>query len=343
LNDLLGGIQMTASLNQTTAEPQLAPTPIDPERLRKALTESKLFRGVGIEAIEYLLPECGIVKLAPGATLLQRNNCNDNIYVVLDGALKVFLINEGEDAVAAIGPGDCTGELSVIDGGAVSADVVAVRASTLLCIPQDILWSMINASHGVARNLLHVLSGRVRGDNDLLVRHYQMQRVFEHAATVDALTGLHNRRWMDDAFARQMARCGEDGKPFCVIMVDVDLFKRINDTWGHVVGDQVLAQIAQTLANNIRPGDLLARYGGEEFALALPATDLDEAFTVGERLRRAVEHLAVSFMQGEPMPHLTISLGVTRLHGDSTIQTVIARADAALYRAKDGGRNRVVI
>jgi diguanylate cyclase (GGDEF)-like protein len=334
---------MTASLNPSAAKAPADQTPLDPDRLRKALAEAQLFRGVGIEAIEHLLSECRIVKLAPNTTLLHRNSANDNIYVVLDGALKVFLVNEGEDAVAAIGAGECTGELSVIDGGAVSADVVAVRASTLLCIPQDILWSMVHVSHGVARNLLHILSGRVRGDNDLLVRNYQMQRAFEHAATVDALTGLHNRRWMDDAFARLMARCAEDGQAFCVIMIDVDLFKRINDSWGHVVGDQVLAQIAQTLANNIRPGDLLARYGGEEFALALPATDLDEAFMVGERLRRTVEHLAVSFMQGEAMPHLTISLGVTRLHGDSTLQTVIARADAALYRAKDGGRNRVVI
>lgn len=335
---------MTAALNKSSAAPPTDPTPIDPEFLRKALSEAQLFRGVGIEAIEYLLPECGIVKLAPNDTLLHRNSGNDNIYVVLDGALKVYLVNEGEDAVAAIGSGDCTGELSVIDGGAVSADVVAVRASTLLCIPQDILWSMIHVSHGVARNLLHILSGRVRGDNDLLVRNYQMQRAFEHAATVDALTGLHNRRWLDDAFARQMTRCAEDGKPFCVIMIDVDLFKRINDTWGHVVGDQVLVQIAQTLANNIRPGDLLARYGGEEFALALPDTDLDEAFMVGERLRRAVEHLALPFMQGEAMPHLTISLGATRRHDDDpAIQAVIARADAALYRAKDGGRNRVVI
>lgn len=335
---------MTAALNQTTAAPQTDHPPIDPEYLRQALSEAQLFRGVGIEAIEYLLPECGIVRLAPNDTLLHRNSGNDNIYVVLDGALKVYLVNEGEDAVAAIGTGDCTGELSVIDGGAVSADVVAVRASTLLCIPQDILWSMVNVSHGVARNLLHILSGRVRGDNHLLVRNYQMQRAFEHAATVDALTGLHNRRWLDDAFARQMTRCAEDGKTFCVIMIDVDLFKRINDTWGHVVGDQVLVQIAQTLANNIRPVDLVARYGGEEFALALPATDLDEAFMVGERLRRAVERLALPFMQGEAIPHLTISLGVTRRHDDDqTIQAVIARADAALYRAKDGGRNRVVI
>lgn len=332
---------MTASFDHTATPPDHPP--FDPERLRQTLGEAKLFRGVGVEAIEYLLPDCEILALPPGATLLRRDSINDSVYVVLDGALQVYLINEGEDAVAAIGPGECAGEMSVIDGGTASADVVAVRASTLLRVPQDILWSMVNVSHGVARNLLHVLSRRVRGDNDLIVSNYEAQRAFEQAATVDALTGLHNRRWLDDAFARQMARCAEDGKPFCVLMSDVDLFKRINDTWGHIVGDQVLVQVAQTLANNIRPGDLLARYGGEEFALALPATDLDEAFAIAERLRRAVEYLALPFLQGEAMPHLTISLGVTRAHGEQPIEAVIAQADAALYRAKDGGRNRVAI
>jgi diguanylate cyclase (GGDEF)-like protein len=334
---------VTSTPDKTQSEPLQDHPPGDIDRLRKALAEAKLFLGVGIEAIEYLLPDCEIITLAPGATLLRRDTSNSSIYVLLEGALQVYLVNAGEDAVAAIGPGECTGEMSVIDGGSVSADVVAVRASTLLRIPQDILWSMVNVSHGVARNLLHVLSGRVRSDNDMIVRNYQAQRAFEQAATVDALTGLHNRRWLDEAFARQMTRCVEDGEAFSVVMCDVDLFKRINDTWGHVVGDQVLVQIAQTLANNIRPGDLLARYGGEEFALALPATDLDEAFAVAERLRRAVEYLALPFMQGETMPHLTISLGVARLHGDQTIQAVVAQADEALYRAKDGGRNRVVI
>lgn len=311
--------------------------------LGQVLPQSQLFKGIGLEVIGYLLPACEVMELQAGTVLLSNDAPNDSVYVLLSGGLCVHLLPPSEGAIANIAVGGCAGEMSVIDGEPTSAAVTAQARSLVLRIPQDVLWSMVNASHGVARNLLYILSTRMRVDNQLIVQSLHAQRQSEHAALVDPLTGLHNRRWMTEAFVRQITRCREDAQPLCVVMVDVDHFKRINDTWGHLAGDQALEAMAAVLANNIRPMDLLARFGGEEFALGLPNTSLDAAFAIAERVRRAVEFLALPFRRSEPLPHLTVSLGVSSMQDGQTLDDMVALADAALYRAKEGGRNRVAI
>ena len=124
----------------------------------------------------------------------------------------------------------------------------------------------------VALNLLRMLAKRVRNDNRRLQDADRMQRKYEKAATVDALTGLRNRRWLNEAFERQLQRTLRSDQPVSVLMIDADHFKHVNDTHGHIVGDEVLVQIGRTLAAGLRPQDLLARYGGEEFAVLPPVT-----------------------------------------------------------------------
>ena len=234
-------------------------------------------------------------------------------------------------------------EMSVIDGDTTSAHVIADMPSEVLKISQDALWELVQASHAIARNLLYVLSTRMRYGNELIVRNMRTQRVLEIAATFDALTGVHNRGWMDRSFPRVMLRCAERSQSFSILMIDIDNFKKLNDTWRHVCGDQALVAVAASLLNNLRPEDMLARFGGEEFIVGLPNTGLDDAFIVAERLRRGIEFLALPFRRGEPLPHLTISIGIARMMPGQTVTSLIAAADEALYRAKEGGRNRVML
>jgi diguanylate cyclase (GGDEF)-like protein len=252
-------------------------------------------------------------------------------------------MDPGDEPASRIEVGECAGEMSVIDGDTVSADVVADRSSVVLRIPRKALWAMVDVSHTIARNLLYILSTRMRYGNELIIRNMRTQRVLEIAATIDALTGLHNRGWMDRSFPRMMARCAEKDKSFCVLMVDIDHFKLLNDTWRHVCGDQALIAVAEALLNHVRPEDMLARYGGEEFVIGLPNTDVDDALIVGERLRRAIEFLPLNFRHGEKLPHVTVSIGIGRMLPGQTVTEVIAIADEALYRAKDAGRNRVML
>jgi diguanylate cyclase (GGDEF)-like protein len=157
----------------------------------------------------------------------------------------------------------------------------------------------------------------------------------------DSLTGLFNRRHLFALAEREFQRARRFGRPLSVIMLDVDHFKQVNDTHGHAVGDQVLAEVARRLRSSIRAIDLIGRYGGEEFVLVLPETELPGAGLLGERLRLALANTPVPTLSG-PLA-VTASLGVASTQPDvADVATLINRADQALYAAKEAGRNRVL-
>ncbi len=160
-------------------------------------------------------------------------------------------------------------------------------------------------------------------------------------SNTDPLTRLANRRHLMDTLAREFKRSDRAGSPFSLVMTDIDHFKRINDTFGHQVGDEVLAEVANLMRAHLREYDLAARYGGEEFALVLPDADLDMALQVAERLRQSATRLTFTGpMAGES---LTVSLGVACSPHDAirSVDDLIRTADDALYLAKKEGRNRV--
>jgi methyl-accepting chemotaxis protein len=162
----------------------------------------------------------------------------------------------------------------------------------------------------------------------------------EAAAYVDSLTGLSNRRHFDQTIVAEVERAMGQGHPLSLLMVDIDFFKRVNDTFGHSGGDAVLRHIARLLREEARRCDVAARYGGEEFAIILPATGRSLTRLVAERLRATVEEAQIELGEGR-VANMTISIGLATLQGDGGAMTLAERADAALYRAKQNGRNRV--
>lgn len=164
---------------------------------------------------------------------------------------------------------------------------------------------------------------------------------FRFEAMHDQLTGAGNRRLFIDAVARLLAIRRRHVRPFSLVSLDLDLFKRVNDTHGHAFGDQVLKAVSLAIQQNLRGEDVFARIGGEEFAILMPETTLDEAVTVAERHRAAIEALSISAPKGTI--RITCSFGVTEgTPQDMAAETVMSRADEALYEAKKTGRNRVV-
>ncbi len=163
---------------------------------------------------------------------------------------------------------------------------------------------------------------------------------FEEMANTDPLTGCVNRRAMLDQLETELSRARRYRHPLSVLMIDLDWFKQINDTCGHLVGDRVLRQLGEFLRDEARKVDVVARYGGEEFTLILPDTGIEGGIIFAERLRQRAEKYDYA-EEGDPL-HVTISVGVaTYTDGTVTAEEVIASADAALYRAKKGGRNQV--
>ncbi|MFZ5566423.1 MAG: diguanylate cyclase [Pseudomonadota bacterium] len=170
----------------------------------------------------------------------------------------------------------------------------------------------------------------------ILLAGDRLRAEFEHIASHDPLTQVLTRRVFMDACTQELARCRRHGRSMALLLMDIDHFKAVNDTHGHQMGDRVLLDFAQRVTGLLRRPDLLARFGGEEFVLLLPETTQDEALAVAERILARVAEPA------EGLPPITVSIGVaTNRPDEAEIDTLLARADKALYQAKDEGRNRV--
>ncbi len=163
-------------------------------------------------------------------------------------------------------------------------------------------------------------------------------------ASLDSLTGLYNRRAFDRRLSELMAASDGLDDGFCLLLLDIDDFKRINDTFGHMVGDKVLSEFARQIGKLTRRSDFLARYGGEEFALLLPGTRVTSAFTVAENIRGTLELVRLRRSgSGETLGAVTVSIGVACYRPGEIAEDFIARCDKAMYRAKRLGRNRTVL
>lgn len=179
-----------------------------------------------------------------------------------------------------------------------------------------------------------------RQDISLLQRDLDEAR---RESMIDSLTKIANRKRFDDRLAQEVATAGEQDTPLALLLIDIDHFKRFNDTYGHQTGDQVLRLVAMTIKSNIKGHDLAARYGGEEFAAILPMADIEGACAVAETIRRAVHAKELlKRSTNEKLGRITVSIGVARWRSGDNPARLIERADQCLYGAKRAGRNRVV-
>ncbi len=231
------------------------------------------------------------------------------------------------------------------------AHVTAENVQGYVCVPLN--------SHGEALGVIH-LRALTEAARDLLenklplihtvaeylglaLGNFRLQQTLRHQSVRDGLTGLYNRRYLEESVAREVARIARDGSQLCIIMFDLDHFKLVNDTYGHDMGDAVLGQIGKVLLEHVRDQDIACRYGGEEFTIILPGAGLQTSQARAEELRQLVSEITVQW-NGQIIGNLSISLGVAcyPLHG-VTWQQVLKAADQALYVAKQTGRKRVVV
>lgn len=170
----------------------------------------------------------------------------------------------------------------------------------------------------------------------------EMEEELRRLATTDPLTGVNNRRRYNEISERELMRCKRYQHPICVLMLDADHFKNVNDTYGHEAGDRVLQSLANACVDELRDVDVLGRFGGEEFTVTLPETILETALEAAERLRVRLAESIVKLDDGQEISY-TVSIGASDLNNkNETLSDLLNRADAALYSAKEGGRNRVV-
>lgn len=207
----------------------------------------------------------------------------------------------------------------------VRKDGTRINVSATMSLVRDSRGQVVGAST-IARDI----TARIKADHEL-----------RRLAQTDALTGLLNRRQFMMTADQELSRTKRYGGPLSVLMIDIDRFKIVNDTWGHQTGDLVIRKLGQLCRETLRDIDIIGRIGGEEFAVALPQTDPTRALDVAERLRQAVALIEVAHEQDLSL-RFTVSIGVTTLaHTETTLDTLLGWADIAMYEAKNSGRNRV--
>lgn len=248
-------------------------------------------------------------------------------------------------------PRPCLADL-LVQGRAAEIPALYADPDTLTTLEHGVHASNWCVMPQIGKELyLAIDAGPIYGDDGCLLAvvetlrdmtdHKRAQMALENLAASDGLTGLLNRRSFDGFLEREWARARRDVRPLALIMVDVDHFKRYNDSYGHPMGDECLRQVATALqAAVFRPGDVVARYGGEEFALILPAASADGATLVAERIKTQVGRLAIPHT-GSEHGHVSVSMGIAAQIPEAgvTAESLLAAADAALYQAKHAGRN----
>lgn len=299
-----------------------------------SLKDLRLFKGVETHLLEALIARSATRSLVAGECLLSPAVINQYMYLVLEGRLRVHLGSPENPPIYLLGPGECSGEISFMDSERPSAHVIAEADTLVLCLHRDLVLELIERSSKAMHNLLGILCERMRRGNQLIVDT-------ERNANVDTLTGLFNRRRLEQLFERESTRCAFNRQPLSLLMLDVDHFKRYNDTHGHLAGDYALCLVANTLRDQLRPKDSMARYGGEEFVILLPEIDRDEAIAIAERLRQSLAEIKDFYSPCGRLPGVTVSIGLAQMRRADSLDELVGRADKSLYQAKDAGRNRI--
>ncbi len=275
-------------------------------------------------------------------------------------SVALFLATLLNHAIMRGMPGVLICPVALLSGALASTTVIAFRVSTdtvgLVTLSSVIglaiylslmgveFYTYIRRLHEVQEALAaqkQVLQNANAVLNDQITKIHDLQEKLREQANRDSLTGLFNRRYLEGTLEREIARCKREDTPIAMLLLDIDHFKLINDTYGHQAGDEVLRALARILQDSARVEDIVCRYGGEEFLLVLPKMPLDAARERGEQLRRLFAETPMTYVDRRIRITTSIGISATSTHSE-TAESLIRCADEALYLAKQNGRNRVV-
>ena len=303
------------------------------------LSSFDLFKNVPLTLIAELLPDYRIDTIPVESYLVKRGVDNHLLYLLLEGDVAIYL-DERDPPLKVVSTGEIIGEISLTDKKPATATVVALTECKAIILSEELVWQFFYNNCFFAKNYLLIMSSRFRCANNQVISSLQKQRVFEHKSNIDHLTQLYNRGWLNENFDDVLERCKNESQPFSYCMIDIDYFKKINDTYGHQAGDLALQVISSILKNLSRTTDYVVRYGGEEIAILLPNMKAQDALVFAERIRKKIEHAAIEYEPNKTLS-MTISIGVSTLTDKETSRDLIKLADEALYFAKGQGRNQV--
>jgi diguanylate cyclase (GGDEF)-like protein len=313
------------------------------------LSHVGVFSLLSAKEIELVAEHMATAEHAAGETVFREGDAGDNLYILAAGAAAVTikLPDGGAHEIARFSPGDFVGEMSIFDNAPRSASLVALEKSTLYSLSRDAFSEVIEQHPGIALKLmyrmLNITTQRLRGTSEFVSEMVQWGEGARRRAVTDELTGVYNRRFLEDSLGTYVAEAVEKGQELCLVMVDLDHFREINELYGHVIGDETIKAAAGVFKSLLREGDVIARYGGDEFVIVLPDTEPEHGTALMAQVCAEVARLELLKDKKGAITAVTSSMGVAGFPVHATdLSHLRAAADAALYRAKEGGRNRVV-
>lgn len=309
--------------------------------LKQVLANTELLKDSSEELLQQVLDHANPMELNPGVILLSPEYDNQHIYILLSGVLTLHFNSSDDTVIHEFLPGQSVGEMSIIDDGKPSAYVKAKEYCQLFPLHRDFLHGLITHAHPVTRNLLRLLTRRMKDDIQRMVKDRLYISELTNQANVDVLTGLFNRRWLDNAFPLLLSQADQLKQTLCLLVIDIDYFKTYNDTHGHLGGDQALMSMATVLKTRIRPYDFAVRYGGEEFVVILPNTPQSEGVEIAEHIRAEIAQQLIIPTDSAMLSNITVSIGIATSNPQTSTKSIIAAADQKLYLAKQQGRNCV--
>ncbi len=288
------------------------------------------------------------MECAPNEAVFLQGDEGRDLFIVGEGRVAVRVrAPEGADVdVAELGPGDFFGEMAIFEDAPRSATCVMNDGGRIYRLRKSDFFSLMEQHPRTAIRVLYrmvnITTGRLTSTSSFLSELVQWGEGARRRAITDDLTGLYNRRYLDGALEQQIAEAQVKNGVFSLIMMDLDRFHGINDTYGQAFGDQLIAAVAPSVRSALGPNDVPARYGGDEFTIIVPGRTAADAMASAEAIRSAVEALEIAGPDG--VVRVTSSQGVAEFprHG-RTLEKIKEAADQALYRAKESGRNRAAM
>ena len=317
----------------------MLPTSIRENMTSIELEDFKIFKTLPKNLIYQIKQKHFPIVLEQGDYIIKKGIQNQALHFLLEGKAEVYL-DEKDKPIKILQPGSMVGEISFIDNNPATASIICLSSCKIVVIYETVLWELIHKNHDFTISLLQLVVNHFRGLNLQLEASNAQRRLSERHANIDDLTGLYNRGWLNKKFELLLGRCKKDQHPFSYFMIDIDNFKKVNDTYGHQTGDIVLQQTADTLTQLARAEDYVVRFGGEEMAILLPNTEMADAIVFAERIRKNIEDTHFEFQLHKAL-RITVSIGVSSLINDETSIDLIRLADEALYYAKSHGRNQI--
>lgn len=282
--------------------------------------------------------------------ICRANDPGDELFIVETGSISIQIPMPERTfkEIAVISSGDFFGEMAIFENAPRSATCIAVNESKIFSLHKKDFFSLMKKSPGTAikimKNMLDITSARVNASGKFIAQMVKLGQEASRRAVTDKLTGVYNRRFLESELANIYQEASQNKKSFALIMADMDYFREVNEGYSHEIGDQYIIEVAKVFQQYFRKNDVIARYGGDEFTILLPEINAQEAAVIAEQVRLKVGELGFLDQFEGPDLNLSVSLGMS-LFPDSTqdLKELTRLADEALYKAKNAGRNRLVV